>query len=155
MWKNDYQISQRIEAAFEQRLQQYGFLTENTSHLGVFPAYDISATAVCYNNNVSTYEVKYNANYLNGTFGAGNTIVIEDGRIIDGKFHPSGLISTEADYYVLCFEGDESNFHLIQVNTLKELISKPSNFLETLYDKQNYRIRILRKDVILKYCTQL
>lgn len=142
-FKSDYEKSREREIALEKHLQDtYKVLTENSSEKGDFPNWDISSTGTGKNaNKITTFEVKY--------VGTEN-VVIENGRIIDSVLHPTGLSLTDANYYVICFNGD-SSFYLIPVTKLKELVADTKN-KKTIYDRNNFKLHIFEKEFILQFC---
>lgn len=149
-YKNDYKKSRKAEIEFEHHLQHYyNIKTENSANKGYFPDWDISSTAET--GHITKYEVKYNSNYFDVDFPKG-TVVIEAARIVDKMTIPCGLTLTKADYYVFQFQND-SNFYLIKVDTLKQLVANSKlKEKKIIYDKNNYQLHIFNKAFILQYC---
>ena len=147
-FETDLKKAQKIELEFEAYIRtEYGFLTENTQHLGFFPDYDVRITSTT-TNNISTYEVKLNSNYAN------NTVCIEIGKRINGKDEPSGLSSTKADYYVLKIEADD-NWYVIPTQKLKDLLSGDTRQNYTMLDKNDFMITISQKAWLLQHFTTI
>lgn len=156
MYKTDYEKSRQREIEFESfiKTKYKGLLTENSESKGLFSSWDISTTATNHDNKITTFEVKYNSIYPKGTFGSHNTLCIEDGKIIDGYEHPSGINISQSNYYCLTFESEPNTFFIIPTHKLKELIEDSSIPKKTVYSN-GYRIQVLPKDLILAHSKKL
>ncbi len=147
MFKHDYEKSRQKEQEFENYIKsRYKLQTENSSLLGDYPNWDVSTTAnTKHNNKVTTFEVKYNADYGN------NKVVIENCKIVDEIRIPCGLSLTSADWYVLSFEND-SNWYIIPTLKLKELVDDVKSEKFIVYDQNNYQLHIFDKPWLLSFC---
>lgn len=148
-YKKDYERSKKAEDTFEALLaSKYNLLTSNTANKGYFPFFDVESTSTT-TGAVCKYEVKLNACYLDK-----EDVVIENCRLVDEKIHPSGLSLTEADYYIFKFECD-TNFYMIPVLKLKELVATPNPNKRFIVDKKGFQLHIFTKDYLLPLCTIL
>lgn len=146
-YKNDYDKSRKKEIEFEAYIKaKYNLLTENSSTAGYFADWDISTTATSHNNKITKFEVKYNSNYKK------DKVIIETAKIIDEVKHPSGLSATQADYYVLTFEEPDTNFYLISVEKLKEMVASNKGKKEVNCDQAGYQLFIYDKKYFLQFC---
>ena len=148
MYKKDYEKSRKYELDFEKKLQQkYNLLTEHTDEEKYFPYWDISSTATT-TNRVITFEVKYT--------GTKDKIYIEDGQMVDGKFKPTCLKLTTAEYYVF---GDDNEpvYHLIKTDKIREFCYEKTNqkHRELFWDKNNYRLFIFEKEFIYTHSIKI
>lgn len=145
-YKKDYEKSRQREKAFAALLITRNNLAEDSSNKGYWPNWDISCTSST--GTISTFEVKYNSTYRK------DNVIIETCRIIDKKIHPSGLSSTQADYYVLTFENDDA-FYIIPTAKLKELVESNKGLKERSYDKAGYQLTVFQKKWLLSFATKL
>lgn len=147
MYINDYQKSRTKELAFEKHLQvKYSCLTETTDPNSSHSDWDVSTTASTrHNSKITTFEVKLNSNYKT------NEVCIETCRFVDGKRYDAGLSASKADYYTLCFEGDE-NYYIIKTDKLRELTSNHKNkYKRITYDQAGYQLNWFHKPYLLAF----
>jgi len=154
MFNSDYQLSLKIETAFEALLKSRGNLTENSQKSGAFSKWDISSTATTKGNKINTFEIKVNSQYKAASY-EGGSVVIELCRVIDEKKEPAGISATQADFYVFSFVSDP-NFYIIETKQLKELIEKRSqNNKHLVVDRKGYHLMIFKKDYLLQHCKKI
>ena len=147
-FKSDLEISQKKELEFENYMKtKYSAITENSQDRDYFPDWDVKITATTKNNQVSTYEIKYNKAYEQ------NTIVVEECRIINGERKPSGISLSNADYYVFTVEHN-TNWYMISKTKLFRLITNtksPNRYM--IRDKNDFIIQVFDKPWFLSQCT--
>ena len=133
----DLEVSKKIELEFEQYIKiKYNCLTENSQNKGEFPDWDISITATSKNSLISTFEVKYNKDYIQ------ETIVIEE----------IAYKNSNADYYIIKIE-NYINWYMVKKDTLTKLMYGKCWYRDTIITKDEQKlIKIFKRKEFLRNC---